>query len=412
MLDLIPLSTKTMLGLMLELGLLMGLISIWQKTGAAHAFAAALVDRFQLESSGLKKLTWTMGLFFCQSGTFSAIVVGSSLKPLKDRLRLPAPLYAFLLDSMAAPVAAVLMLNAWPAVLLTVLADPRLNSLPPELRGASLLWQSLPLSFYSLGMIGLAMALAWGRLPWLEKRFQEQSSLKSNNSKERLETIAADGMAKASDFALPWLAMFAVTILTFILLKEAKLRLAFLSAFILSLGLAKFRGHSWSLLAAAITDGLKKSLIILFLVLGGLLASLLASIMPTVSQKGQQLLSNLPYYLIPVILQFLAMFVSFLIGTSWGTFFLVIPSGLAAAWQIANEQALMNPAWFLVICFAAMKEGAVFGDQSSPLSDTTIAASLLSSCPLAVHVRCQLAVTIIIAIIASCLWLALALLTL
>ncbi|MFW7377408.1 MAG: Na+/H+ antiporter NhaC family protein [Oligoflexus sp.] len=410
MLENLSLPSLANLRLILELGLLISLLTLWQKTGAALAFANSLIDRWHLDQTGLKKLTWGMGLFFCQSGTFSAIVVGSSLRPIKDRLRLAAPVYAFLLDAMASPVASILMLNAWPAFLLGVLQDPRLADLPPELRSGQLIWQSLPLSFYSIGMIVLAWALAWNWLPRLEKHLsrsrQDDTYVQTSHTDPTMddEEKTFSTNAQAKDFLYPWICMLMTIILSFLVFEEAHLWLGFSLATLLSLAMARHRGQPWRVLFAALLVGLKKTLIVTIIFIGVFFTWLLTPFLPALQESMQTFVSNLSPILVPLFLQIIAMTIAFCIGTSWGTFFLFIPSGLALAWYVASEQNLEHAAWFLTICFAAMKDGAVFGDQSSPLSDTTIAAALTSGCPLALHVRRQLPLTLSMSAIAAASW--------
>jgi Na+/H+ antiporter NhaC len=45
--------------------------------------------------------------------------------------------------------------------------------------------------------------------------------------------------------------------------------------------------------------------------------------------------------------------------------------------------------FFLTLCFAAVIGGSVFGDQCSPISDTTILSSLATGCDLMDHVTTQ-----------------------
>ncbi len=72
---------------------------------------------------------------------------------------------------------------------------------------------------------------------------------------------------------------------------------------------------------------------------------------------------------------------AFATGTSWGTFAILIP--------IAVPLALTTgiPPAFLV---AAVLGGGVFGDHSSPISDSTIVASIASGCEHIEHVKTQL----------------------
>jgi Na+/H+ antiporter NhaC len=52
--------------------------------------------------------------------------------------------------------------------------------------------------------------------------------------------------------------------------------------------------------------------------------------------------------------------------------------------------AVLPDPLFLTLCFGAVTGGAVFGDQCSPISDTTILSSLVSGCDLMDHVLTQL----------------------
>jgi Na+/H+ antiporter NhaC len=84
--------------------------------------------------------------------------------------------------------------------------------------------------------------------------------------------------------------------------------------------------------------------------------------------------------------------VAFATGTSWGTFAIMIPITVPAA------QALgLPPAPFL----AAALSGGVFGDHTSPISDTTIVASVASATDVVEHVRTQLPYALIAGAIAT-----------
>jgi len=59
---------------------------------------------------------------------------------------------------------------------------------------------------------------------------------------------------------------------------------------------------------------------------------------------------------------------------------------------------------YLVLCFAAVTGGSVFGDQCSPISDTTILSSLATGCDLMDHVLTQLPMALGAAGIAAALY--------
>ena len=90
---------------------------------------------------------------------------------------------------------------------------------------------------------------------------------------------------------------------------------------------------------------------------------------------------DFPLLLVAPMLFITASLMAFATGTSWGTFAVLIPIAL----PIALSTGL--PPAFLV---AAVLGGGVFGDHSSPISDSTIIASLASGCDHIEHVKTQL----------------------
>jgi Na+/H+ antiporter NhaC len=78
---------------------------------------------------------------------------------------------------------------------------------------------------------------------------------------------------------------------------------------------------------------------------------------------------------------FLASFMAFATGTSWGTFALMVP--IAVPLAIAQGGSLP-------LYLAAVLGGGVFGDHCSPISDTTIISSMASASDHMDHVRTQI----------------------
>jgi Na+/H+ antiporter NhaC len=87
-------------------------------------------------------------------------------------------------------------------------------------------------------------------------------------------------------------------------------------------------------------------------------------------------------FALPLIFFALAGFLSFCTGTSWGTFGILIPIAVPVV------QAL-DPSLVLV-SLSAVLAGSVFGDHSSPISDTTILSSANAGCSLIDHVSTQM----------------------
>jgi Na+/H+ antiporter NhaC len=90
---------------------------------------------------------------------------------------------------------------------------------------------------------------------------------------------------------------------------------------------------------------------------------------------------NLSVYLLAAVIFFIASVISLSTGTSWGTFSIMIPIAIPMASAMDANMAL---------CIGAAISGGVFGDHSSPISDTTIIAAMASDCDLVEHTNTQM----------------------
>jgi Na+/H+ antiporter NhaC len=85
--------------------------------------------------------------------------------------------------------------------------------------------------------------------------------------------------------------------------------------------------------------------------------------------------------IIPAVIFAISCFIAFSTGTSWGTFAIMIPIAVPMINIIGLHPGLM---------IASVLGGGVFGDHCSPISDTTIIASMASATDHIDHVRTQL----------------------
>ena len=97
-----------------------------------------------------------------------------------------------------------------------------------------------------------------------------------------------------------------------------------------------------------------------------------------VAQLAQQAIPQV--WLLPLLF-LLSAVIAFSIGSSWGTFAIMIP--LAMQIGVSMDQSLS-------LFLAAVLSGAIFGDHASPISDTTVVASMAAATDHIDHVRTKL----------------------
>jgi Na+/H+ antiporter NhaC len=94
---------------------------------------------------------------------------------------------------------------------------------------------------------------------------------------------------------------------------------------------------------------------------------------------------TIPPFLLPSLIFIFACIISFATGTSYGTMGILMPLTIPIAHQIGGGSYEL-----ILFSISAVLSGAILGDHSSPISDTTILSSMGASCDHLDHVNTQL----------------------
>jgi len=398
--------------LLVYLWALGGLIGLWTRTGGAREFAQWASRRLVRGPRSAKFFAWLMGMVFHQGGTISTVLAGTTVKAVTDAQGVSHEELAYIVDSTASPVATVVPLNAWPLYVagLVVGTTPYFAT---EQEALAFFFRSVPLNFYAILAVTTTLLFALELLPW-EGRKMRGARMRARS------TGALDGPSSAplaageltvlnvskgyrpgvEDFAVPMAVLLGVALTGVIGPLVAALRandmgiflagiavpiaqafgLAVLSAF----GLALVKGMSLGDTIGGFVDGCKGVTI-------GALILALAVTLGTVSRElgtgnfiVDAVAGRVSPPLLPALFMLICMAVSFSIGTSWGTYAVVFPLAMPLAYAVHPDP------FYLSVTFGAVLGGAVFGDQCSPISDTTILSSLACGCDVMDHVTTQL----------------------
>ena len=394
-------SKNSNLVIILYLWLLGGLLGIWSRTGAASAFANWVSRHFVKGPHSAKFVAWLLGIVFFQGGTLSTVLVGTTVKPLADKNKVSHEELSYIVDSTASPIACLIALNAWPAYIQAFLYVPGVAFLATESQRLSFFFSSLPLSFYSIFAVLGTFLFCFDKFPFLGKRMKEaQKRVRETghldspratplSSKEIQETKPPSYyQPHLIEFILPLGVLLVIAIGTFVFQGKPAINIAFAMALGSALILTLLRGMKLNDLLEGLTQGYKGvimgALILLFAILTGTISREMGAGLYLVELLGEKT----PYYVLPALLLFITVLISFSTGTSWGTYAIVFPLAMPLAWSIGSH--LAYPEFYLSICFAVVLNGSVIGDQSSPISDTTVLSSMCTGCDLMDHVRTQI----------------------
>lgn len=403
--------------LLLYLWLLGGLLGIWSKTGAAQAFANYMSRHFIKGPRSAKLISWFLGIIFFQGGTMSTTLVGTTVRPMADDAKVSHEEMSYIVDSTASPIASILAFNAWPAYVQALIFVPGVSFLAKESDRIKFFFSSIPFSFYSIlavtGTLLLSMnftLFSGKRIRQAHQRTAQTGQLdapgaKPLSAKELQDTQIPKGYKpNALEFILPLISLITIAVMTFLYTGSPEVNWAFAVALLMSAFIALAKGMSLDDVIEGFGTGLKgvvlASVILLLAVIIGSISKQVGGGLYLVSLLNEQL----PFWLLPVILQLITVIIAFSTGTSWGTYAIAFPLAMPLAWAMCQSQDVMNPHLFMTVCFVAVLNGSVYGDQCSPISDTTILSAMTTGCDLMDHVKSQLVPASFAAFIAAILW--------
>ena len=401
----------------LYLWLLGGLMGVWSRTGAAQAFAEFMTVNFVRGPRTAKLVAWSLGVVFFQGGTVSTVLVGTTVRPIADKERISHEELAYVVDSTASPIASQLAFNAWPGYVQAFIFVGGVSFLATEADRIRFFYESVPYCFYAIFAVLGTFLLSVEKPLFLGKGMaaaMERSRTTGRLDGDDAAPLAAPELqgsnvpegykAHVLEFFLPLILLIGIAIGTFILYGAPEVHWAFGGALLLAAGMALAKGMSLKDLLSGFQDGIKG------VVLGSVILLLAITIGGISKETGsgiflvEQLGASIPYFLLPVLLQVMTMVIAFSTGTSWGTYAVAFPLAMPLAWAVAQAQGLSQPELYMTLCFAAVMDGSVYGDQCSPISDTTVLSSVCTGCDLMDHVRTQIPQASVAAVLAAICW--------
>jgi len=385
------------------------LISTIEHSGGVRGFVHFLETRRWVHN-GLRAqiLAWATGLVIFIESNITLLVAGSVSRPLFDRYRISREKLAYLIDATSAPVCVMIPLNAWGAVIVGLVASSGIDN-PLEI-----FIDAIPYNLYAITAILLSGLVIWrninlGPMKKAEARTQ-QGHLLWPDATPLIDVSAElekpneppDQIPSAAFMIMPILAMILMMPLGLFITGNGNLIEGSGSISILwSVSFALL--VSWIMILASGRSSVNELMRIFMSGAGSLLpisAILLlalalgdvAGLLGTGAYVASLVGTNIPVILLAPLIFLTTAFIAFSVGSSWGTFAIMIPIAVPIAVNLELPVPLL---------LAAAISGAIFGDHASPISDTTVVASMASATDHIEHVRTQLPYALLAAAIST-----------
>ncbi len=417
------------------------MVGVIEANGGTRAMVARVTRHMRTRERG-QIGAWFAGLIVFFDDYANAMIVGPSMRPVFDRLKLSREKLAYIVDSTAAPVAS-LFIGTWLVTEISYI-DEGLNSLTQRpdfltgMTGATAFWWSLPYRTYAwLALIMVFVIAVTGR-DFGSMRKAEARRL-AEDSPGRGGVIASDGTEGRGWWlgAVPVIFLIIMTVSLLVrsgwtacldsgiavsfgswdAIKQSiqdimgnadsyqALLYASFSAAVLAIVLTKVSGAlSLGKTMDAVTSGMGRmfTACIVLVLAWGLsqgsrdlqLGEVAGSFLKDLEEQG--IFSS---QFLPLATFITAAIVSFATGTSWGTMGILCPAVVAIAARLYDGIPPVEAMPLFYATIGAVLTGAVFGDHCSPISDTTVLSSIASECDLGRHVWTQLPYALVVAVV-------------
>lgn len=419
-------------------------VGLLYTSGALHSAAESLIRRVK-SARGVGLASSALGVLVFFDDYTNTIVVGNTMRPIADKLRVSRELLSYIVDTTAAPVAGLFLVSTWIGYevsqisgaldrLAQEFSDGKIP-IAPDISPYSMWLSSVPYHFYSLLALVLLLTVVltrrhFGPMLQAEYRTITEGKVLRDGATPLMPTEDVLGMEPtAKRRASGWIFVMSAIVLVFIALvgmwmtgaqglvsegDQPFWEISFIDS-IRSETVDAASSLFWASLAAYfitlvyilttktmnLSQSMKSTIRGMYLMVYANAILLLAWTIKTVVDTlgtadyvvGVAREVGLPAAFVPLLVYVVSMFISFNTGTSWGTFGIMMPIAVPMAWKLTILQYPGDVTLAYIITFAsigAVFGGGIFGDHCSPISDTTIMSSMFSGCDHIDHVKTQI----------------------
>lgn len=351
-----------------------------------------------------------LGIIIFFDDAFSTLVGGNVSRTITDPHRISRAKLSYLVDSTAAPVIILVPISGWAAFIAATMTEILNRNDITEYSGYQAFLSSIPTMYYPITALLFVFAVAYfgltfGPMREHERRAVEEGTLFDASlgpvPGEASRNLPTREDGKVRDLMLPVATLIGVTVVLAlwigisntqgaltpmqILANTDVIKSLFyggLAACALSGAMLLLKRTPAGQVARAAWSGVRSMLMAAAVLFLAWMTAEIIAMLGVGEYLAGLIGGGLAFSLLPAMLFVLACFISFSIGSTFGTFGLILP--IAAGIVVSVDISLLIPA------FGAVLAGAIFGDHTSPLSDTTILSSVGSGIHIIDHVTTQI----------------------
>ena len=374
-------------------GFMGSLIGILIRTGSTSAFTEVMARFVKSQRSALMA-TWVLGIFMFVDDYLNSLAVGAAMRKLTDKYKVSREKLAYVVDSTAAPISVIIPFSTWGVFFAGLIVA---NGIAPEGEGLDTYISAIPYMLYAWVAVLLVPLVICGVIPSLGAMKKAE-----NRAQTTGETVPPDAVhiEQANESiqprpdVKPRISMFVIPMLVLVL-ATLYFDKDFLVGIYITLGstvifIIAARIMSMHDTFDTVIDGFKT----MIEPLGVLVAAFILKDVNDVLGLAGYVVSTMQPLLTPESLPtviFVSMgLVSFMTGSNWGVFVIVLPIVTALTNNLGADMTLV---------IGATLSASTFGSHACFYSDATVLTAQASGCTAMQHALTQIPYALIAALI-------------
>lgn len=379
------LTNKTNIEIILFLYLFGGLVGMMQVAGGIKGFAEFVRPYVDNEKKALL-LTWISIPFTIITPMFRIMIMAPILRAIKEKIQLSKKRIGYILDISTEPIIVLIPVGTAFVGYMVSVVKKSLGENKVEINGLEIFLKSIPLNFFAIIMIIIGLLTSFALIPQDNGNKKEnQEKEKSNVHRESIRKELSKVDAKPFNFFLPLLFLIILSVSFLWVDGTNKGAKSFLEAFtladttmdmLLSIFVTLFvsgiyymvRKENLNEILFHFFDGgnqMMTAIVLLILVWSVAMSAEKLGFSSFISSTFGNIIPN---WLIPTVIFLVGSTIGYFIGTSWGTWGLIMPLGVSLA--VATNANIP-------LSVGAVFASGTFGAFASPLGDTTITTSTI-----------------------------------
>jgi len=411
-----------------------GMVGVISRNGGTLGIVEALRP-FATNARRGKLATWAAGLAIFFDDYANTLLVGNTMRPITDRLKISREKLAYIVDSTAAPVAALVPVSTWVGYEISLIAEglqiaaaqtednPELAASLAATNPLTVFFHTIPYLFYPLLALAFVlmtsatnrdlgpMAAAENRAARGDGLHRPDAMLAADTSSELLQP--PDGAPRRWwNAGIPVGTVIVVVLLGLFASGRAvvgpdadlmevlgaadpfvTLLWGSLAGSLVAVALSALQGivplrealEAW-------VSGMKAMVIAIVILVMAWSLGAVTNELGTASYLAQVLEGQIALPMLPALVFVVAAAMAFATGTSWATMAILLPLVIPLTVSLGGAGDFDGGTHYSILlgAISSVLAGAIFGDHCSPISDTTVMSSMASGCDHIDHVRTQL----------------------